>query len=161
VAGEGIGALLLKPLAAALRDHDNIHGVIKGVAVNHGGKTSGYMVPSPAAQAEVIESALQIAKVDARSIGYIEAHGTGTELGDPIEISGLTKAFDKHAVPKQSCSVGSVKTNIGHLEAAAGIVGITKALLQMQHGKLVPSLHSKRLNKHIEFGQTPFHVEQD
>lgn len=160
VAGEGVGALFLKPLDQAVKDGDNVYGIIKGIAVNHGGKTSGFMVPSPHSQTKLVVTALENAKIDARSIGYIEAHGTGTELGDPIEITGLTTAFQKYNVDKQSCSIGSVKTNIGHLEAAAGIVGIHKVLLQMKHRKLVPSLHSTELNPFIDFENSPFYVEQ-
>ncbi len=160
VAGEGVGAVFIKPLDKAIQDGDNVYGVIKGIAINHGGKTSGFMVPSPKSQAQVVAKALENAKVDARSIGYIEAHGTGTELGDPIEISGLTTAFQEYNVDKQECSIGSVKTNIGHLEAAAGIVGIHKVLLQMKHKTLVPSLHSSELNHFIDFKNSPFYVEQ-
>jgi acyl transferase domain-containing protein/tryptophanase/acyl carrier protein len=160
VAGEGIGAIFLKPLDQAIADGDNIYGIVKGTAVNHGGKTGGFMVPSPNAQAKVVMSALENAGVDARGIGYIEAHGTGTELGDPIEISGLTNAFQKYQVDRQSCPIGSIKTNIGHLEAAAGIVGIHKVLLQMKYGKLVPSLHSAELNPFIDFEHSPFYVVQ-
>lgn len=160
VAGEGVGAIVLKPLRAALRDRDNVHGIIKGAAINHGGKTGGYTVPSPNAQADLIVSALRRAKVDARRIDYIEAHGTGTQLGDPIEISGLKKAFDAYGVTAQSCSIGSIKTNIGHLEAAAGIVAVSKVLLQIKHRRLVPSLHSEELNEHIDFATSPFRVQQ-
>lgn len=160
VAGEGIGAIYLKPLSKAIKDRDNIHGVIKGVAVNHGGRTSGYTIPNPKAQANVILSALRKSKVDARSIGYIEAHGTGTELGDPIEITALSNAFKSGGVGNQSCPIGSIKTNIGHLEAAAGIVGVCKVLLQMKNRKLVPSLHSTELNEFIDFENSPFYVEQ-
>ncbi len=160
VAGEGVGALFLKPLDQALMDGDNVYGIIKSIAVNHGGKTSGFLVPSPHSQAKVVGAALENANIDARSIGYIEAHGTGTELGDPIEINGISTAFQKYNVDKQSCSIGSVKTNIGHLEAAAGIVGVHKVLLQMKHRKLVPSLHSAELNPFIDFENSPFYVEQ-
>ncbi|HLP40951.1 MAG TPA: beta-ketoacyl synthase N-terminal-like domain-containing protein, partial [Fibrobacteria bacterium] len=134
VAGEGVGAVFLKPLDQAVRDGDNIQAVIRSVVVNHGGKTSGYTVPNPHAQARLIKAALKQAGLDARTIGYIEAHGTGTVLGDPIEISGLTNAFQAYRVEKQNCAVGSVKTNIGHLEAAAGLVGLQKVALQMAHG---------------------------
>jgi polyketide synthase PksN len=161
VAGEGVGAIFLKPLEQAEKDGDNIHGIIKSVSINHGGRTSGYMVPDPKAQANLITTALEKADIDARSVGYVEAHGTGTELGDPIEISGLTTAFQKYSVENQTCAVGSVKTNIGHLEAAAGIVGIQKVLLQMKHKKLVPSLHSSELNEFIDFENSPFYVEQN
>jgi polyketide synthase PksN len=160
VAGEGVGALFLKPLEQALRDRDQVYGVIRGVAVNHGGRTSGYTVPNPRAQGELVAQALRKAGVDARSIGYVEAHGTGTELGDPIEISGLTTAFGGDGANPRSCPIGSVKTNIGHLEAAAGVVGLCKVLLQMKYGQLVPSLHSARLNEHIDFGRSPFYVQQ-
>jgi len=160
VAGEGIGAVFLKPLDQALRDGDNVQAVIRSVVVNHGGKTSGYTVPNPHAQARLIQLALKQAGLDARTIGYIEAHGTGTELGDPIEISGLTNAFQAYQVEKQSCSIGSVKTNIGHLEAAAGLAGLQKVVLQMSHGHLVPSLHSAELNGFIDFAGSPFYVQQ-
>jgi acyl transferase domain-containing protein/tryptophanase/acyl carrier protein len=160
VAGEGVGALLLKPLAQAEQDGDHVYGVIRSVVVNHGGRTSGYFVPNPSAQSSVIAAALQKANVDAASIGYIEAHGTGTELGDPIEISGLLPAFGSGDVGNQTCAIGSIKTNIGHLEAAAGVVSVSKVLLQMQHRQLVPSLHSSELNEHIDFEHSPFYVVQ-
>ncbi|MBD8525904.1 SDR family NAD(P)-dependent oxidoreductase [Pseudomarimonas arenosa] len=160
VPGEGVGALLLKPLAQARRDRDNIYAVIKSSAISHGGRNSGYAVPNSKAQCEVIGAALKKAKVDARSIGYIEAHGTGTELGDPIEIAGLNQAFEKDQVALQSCAIGSIKTNIGHLEAAAGIAGVCKTLLQMRHRTLVPSLHSAQLNEFIDFAHSPFVVQQ-
>lgn len=160
VAGEGVGALFLKPLDQAFRDADNIQGVIKSVAVNHGGRTSGYTVPNPKSQSNVILAAIEKAGVDTRSIGYIEAHGTGTELGDPIEIAGLTQAFSKEKVENQCCAIGSIKSNIGHLEAAAGVVSVCKVLLQMKHRKLVPSLHSAELNEFIDFKNSPFYVVQ-
>jgi polyketide synthase PksN len=160
VAGEGIGALFIKPLDQAVRDGDNIYGVIKSVVVNHGGRTSGYTVPNPKAQTDLILSALQKANIDARSIGYVEAHGTGTELGDPIEIAGLSNAFKSYAVENQTCAIGSIKSNIGHLEAAAGVVSVSKALLQMKHRRLAPSLHSSELNEFIDFQNSPFYVVQ-
>jgi len=158
VAGEGVGALYLKPLDQAIQDGDRIYGVIKSAAVNHGGRTGGYTVPSPAAQAGLITTALERARVDPRSIGFIEAHGTGTELGDPIEITGLSNAFKAYAVGNQTCAIGSVKSNIGHLEAAAGLVGVAKVLLQMKHRQLVPSLHTAELNEFIDFESSPFYV---
>ena len=160
VAGEGVGALFLKPLDQAVKDGDNIYGVIKSAVVNHGGRTSGYMVPNPKAQAGLIAAALEKADVTAGSIGYIEAHGTGTELGDPIEVAGLSNAFSADQTENQSCAIGSVKSNIGHLEAAAGIVGVSKVLLQMRHRQLVPSLHSAELNEFIDFKNSPFYVVQ-
>ncbi|GDY71492.1 hypothetical protein SAV31267_009770 [Streptomyces avermitilis] len=165
VDGEGVGAVLLKPLAAAIADGDRILGVIRGSSINAGGKTGGYTVPSAAAQTEVIRAALKRAGTAAETIGYVEAHGTGTPLGDPIEIAGLTEAFGGRMDParraeRPTVAVGSVKSNIGHLESAAGIAGLTKVLLQFRHGKLVPSLHSARLNPEIDFAGTPFEVQQ-
>src|SRR5207302_943948 len=127
----------------AKRDGDHIYGVIRGSALNHGGKTNGYTVPNPQAQADAIRGALKEAGVDARQISYIEAHGTGTKLGDPIEITALSKAFAGYTEEKGFCRIGSAKSNIGHCEGAAGIAGLTKVLLQMQHGELVPSLHAE------------------
>jgi polyketide synthase PksM len=160
VPGEGVGAVLIKPLDQAVRDGDHIYAVIKGSAVNHGGKTNGYSVPNPNAQAEVIAAALKRAHLNPLNISYIEAHGTGTSLGDPIEISGLTKAFAEYNPARQACSIGSLKSNIGHLESAAGIAGLTKILLQMKHRQLAPSLHSEALNPNIDFGDSPFYVQQ-
>lgn len=108
--------MLLKPLDQAIADGDPIYGVIKGTAVNHGGKVNGYTVPNPNAQAEVIGKALREAGLDARELTYIEAHGTGTSLGDPIEIAGLAKCFGTYTQDKQFCAIGSVKSNIGHSE---------------------------------------------
>jgi polyketide synthase PksN len=118
-------------------------------------------VPSPVAQAELIRAALDKCGINARAVSYVEAHGTGTELGDPIEITGLTQAFNKDTQDTGYCAIGSVKSNIGHCEAAAGIAGIAKIVLQMKHGKIVPSLHSKELNSNIQFEKTPFVVQQE
>lgn len=162
VPGEGVGAVLLKPLRRALADGDHIYAVIRGSAMNHGGRTNGYTVPSPDAQAEVIRSALKRAGVDASDISCVEAHGTGTSLGDPIEIAGLARAFRSMGpeLPVQGCPIGSIKSNIGHLESAAGIAGVTKVLLQMRHGMLVPSIHAEHLNQNIEFDTSPFFVQR-
>ncbi|PSA96654.1 hypothetical protein C6370_04790 [Bacillus atrophaeus] len=161
VPGEGVGAVLLKPLSKAIEDGDHIYGVIKATAINHGGKTNGYTVPNPNAQANVIGHTLRRSGVDPRTINYLEAHGTGTSLGDPIEIAGLTKAFRKYTQDEMFCAIGSVKSNIGHCEGAAGIAGLTKILLQLKHGKLAPSLHSEVLNPNIDFNSTPFFVQQE
>ncbi|MFJ4269252.1 SDR family NAD(P)-dependent oxidoreductase [Streptomyces coelicoflavus] len=160
VPGEGVGAVLLKPLERAVADGDRILGVIKGTAVNHGGRTSGYSVPTPVAQGEVIADALGAAGVDPRSLSYLEAHGTGTSLGDPIEVSGLTQAFRRAGGAPGQLAIGSVKSNIGHLESAAGIAALTKVLLQLRHGELVPSLHAANLNPHIDFDRTPLRVQR-
>ncbi|WP_129645085.1 SDR family NAD(P)-dependent oxidoreductase [Peristeroidobacter agariperforans] len=166
IPGEGVGAVVLKRLADAERDGDRIYGIIRGSALNHGGKTNGYTVPNPQAQASVIRQALTDSNTDPRHVSYIEAHGTGTKLGDPIEIAALSKAFDElgreraQNESRSACAVGSAKSNIGHCESAAGIAGLTKVLLQMQYRQLVPSLHSARLNPHIDFERTPFVVNQ-
>ncbi|WP_052429552.1 SDR family NAD(P)-dependent oxidoreductase [Paenibacillus borealis] len=160
VPGEGVGAVLLKPLEAALRDGDPVYGLIKGTAVNHGGKVSSYTVPNPNAQSELIEEALRRSGVHPEQISYIEAHGTGTALGDPIEVAGLTKAFKKFTAKTQFCAIGSVKSNIGHLESAAGMASLTKVLLQMKHKQLVPSILAEQLNENIDFAKTPFYVQR-
>ncbi|MHA6884475.1 amino acid adenylation domain-containing protein [Ralstonia pseudosolanacearum] len=162
VAGEGVGALLLKPLARAEADGDRIYGVIKGSMINAGGKTNGYTVPNPLAQSRLVADSLARAGVDARAVSYVEAHGTGTSLGDPIEIAGLTRAFSAGAgtPAKQSCAIGSIKSNLGHCESAAGIAGVTKVLLQLRHRQLAPSLHAGEPNPEIDFANSPFVVQQ-
>ncbi|WP_233201265.1 SDR family NAD(P)-dependent oxidoreductase [Chromobacterium alticapitis] len=160
VDGEGVGVVVLKPLNRALADGDHIYGVIKACALNHGGRTSAYPVPNPDAQAAVIAEAMRQAGVDPRTIGYLEAHGTGTSLGDPIEIAGLSKAFRKATPDRQFCALGSVKSNIGHCESAAGIAGLSKVLLQLRHGQLAPSLHAEASNPNINFEATPFALQR-
>ncbi|MGY0788315.1 SDR family NAD(P)-dependent oxidoreductase [Azospirillum argentinense] len=160
VDGEGVGAVLLKPLPQAIADGDRIHGVILGTAINAGGKTGGYTVPNPAAQAGLITAALDDAGIDPRSIGYVEAHGTGTALGDPIEIAALTRAWRGFTGDTGFCAIGSVKSNIGHLESAAGIAGLSKVLLQMRHGELVPTLHADTLNPKMDIARSPFVVQR-
>ncbi|MFJ5807561.1 amino acid adenylation domain-containing protein, partial [Streptomyces sp. NPDC093093] len=134
VPGEGVVTVVVKPLRTAVRDGDRIRGVIKGSAVNHGGRTSGLTVPSSAAQQEVITAALRDAGVSVDSIGLVEAHGTGTGLGDPIEVEGLTRAWRGVTGRSQFCAIGSLKGNVGHLEPAAGLAGLVKVLLAMEHG---------------------------
>ncbi|MFJ7193998.1 MULTISPECIES: SDR family NAD(P)-dependent oxidoreductase [unclassified Streptomyces] len=160
VPGEGVGAVLLKPLARALADGDQVLAVVRGTSINHGGRSHGYTVPSPTAQAELIRDALTRAGIPAREVSYVEAHGTGTELGDPIEVKGLSLAFEESTDERQFCAIGSVKSVIGHLEAAAGIAGVTKAVLQLRHRTLVPSLHAEEPNPGIRFEETPFFVQR-
>ncbi|MGR4041866.1 beta-ketoacyl synthase N-terminal-like domain-containing protein [Pseudomonas sp. 910_21] len=160
VPGEGVGAMLLKPRAQAEADGDHIYGVIRACEINHGGKSAGYSVPGVKAQAQVIARTYARAAIDPRHIGYLEAHGTGTALGDPIEIAALRAAFRPHTEDRQFCAIGSVKSNIGHCESAAGIAGITKVLLQIKHRQRVPSLHSTTLNPRIDFAASPFVVQQ-
>ena len=160
IPGEGVGIVVLKRLADAERDGDRIYAVIRGTGVSHGGKTNGYTVPNPHAQASAIRDALDDAGIDPRHVSYLEAHGTGTKLGDPIEIAALTRVFREHTDDRGFCLIGSAKSNIGHCEAAAGIAGLTKVLLQMRHRAIVPSLHSSALNPHIDFAASPFVVNQ-
>ncbi|WP_234332452.1 type I polyketide synthase, partial [Streptomyces sp. NRRL F-5650] len=161
VPGEGVGAVLLKPLGKALQDGDHVHGVILASALNHGGRTNGYTVPNPRAQEQVVARALARAQVDPADISYVEAHGTGTALGDPIEINSLSRVFGGQQGRGRPVPIGSVKSNIGHLESAAGIAGLTKVLLQFRHRRLVPSLHSRDLNPHIDFPASGFRVQQE
>ncbi|MCG8339224.1 MAG: SDR family NAD(P)-dependent oxidoreductase [Proteobacteria bacterium] len=161
VPGEGVGAVLLKPLEKAMQDEDFIYAVVKGSGVNHDGKTNGYTVPNPNAQCSLISEVLEKADVDASSISYLEAHGTGTVLGDPIEINALKKAYASYTDAKQYCSIGSVKSNVGHLESAAGMSALTKVILQMKHSQLVPSLHTGELNPNINFEKSPFYVQKE
>jgi acyl transferase domain-containing protein/acyl carrier protein/SAM-dependent methyltransferase/NADP-dependent 3-hydroxy acid dehydrogenase YdfG len=160
VVGEGVGAILLKSLDSAQAAGDHIYARIKATAVNAGGKTGGYMVPNPNAQTRLVSDALAEADIDPRTIGYIEAQATGSALGDPIEITGLTKAFTPYTREKQFCAIGSVKSNIGHLESASGIAGLTKVLLQMKHKQLVPSIHAETLNPGIPFADSPFYLQR-
>ncbi|AZS14156.1 SDR family NAD(P)-dependent oxidoreductase [Paenibacillus lutimineralis] len=160
VPAEAAGAILIKPLGQAKRDQDRIYAVIKGSAINHGGESSGFTVPNQKAQEEAVAEAIARSGVDAATINYIEAHGTGTSLGDPIEVRALMKAYKPFSTEEFRCAIGSVKSNIGHAEAAAGISSIAKVLLQMQHGQLVPSIHSETLNPHIPFEDSGFYVQR-
>ncbi|WP_164779485.1 beta-ketoacyl synthase N-terminal-like domain-containing protein [Paenibacillus kobensis] len=160
VSGEGAGAVLLKPLSKAVRDGDHIYAVIKGSVINHGGSVSGITVPSPVGQAELIVDCLEKTGIDARTISYIEAHGTGTSLGDPIEMQGLVKAFREYTPDAGFCSIGSVKSNIGHAESAAGISGLHKVILQLNHRMLVSSLHAEEPNPHIDLASSPFYIQR-
>ncbi|MFC1747380.1 SDR family NAD(P)-dependent oxidoreductase, partial [Pseudomonadota bacterium] len=159
VPGEGCGAVLLKPLNQAVADGDHIYGVIKGTAINHGGRSNGYAVPNPRGQAEVVKRALKRARINSNELSYIEAHGTGTSLGDPIEISGLIHALGDDVLMNKKIAIGSVKSNIGHLESAAGIAGLSKILMQFKHGMLAPSLHAEKTNPNIDFELSPFYVQ--
>ncbi len=159
VFGSGVGVVMLRRLSDALADGDHIHGIIKGSAVNNDGATKAtYLAPSVTGQAEAIIEAQGLAGVDADSIGYVECHGTGTYLGDPIEIEALTQAFRQSTDRTGFCRVGSVKTNIGHLDTAAGVVGLIKATLAVKHGELPPTLGYDKPNPAIDFARSPFIV---
>jgi acyl transferase domain-containing protein/NAD(P)-dependent dehydrogenase (short-subunit alcohol dehydrogenase family)/acyl carrier protein len=161
VPGEGVASILLKPLAQAKKDGDKIYGIIRGTEINHGGKATGFTVPNPRAQSEIIERCLHKAKVTPEDIQYVECHGTGTALGDPIEIQALTNVYEKSTDKRQYCTVGTVKENIGHLEGAAGIAGLIKVLLCMQHKVIPGSLNKKQVNNKIKFENTPFHLSHE
>src|SRR5437660_5039836 len=157
--GNGVGIVVLKRLADAMTDGDTIHAIIRGTAINNdGAQKIGYTAPSIDGQAQVIAEAQTLAQVDPESITYIEAHGTGTPLGDPIEITALTQVFRSHTDKKGFCALGSVKTNIGHLDAAAGVAGLLKTVLTLKHRQIPPSLHFERPNPKIDFMHSPFYV---
>ena len=159
VFGEGVGVVALKRLSDALRDRDTIHAVIRGSAINNDGKRKvGFTAPSVEGQIEVIRNAHSLAEVAPETITYIEAHGTGTILGDPIELAALTQAFGAPAATKPFCGIGSVKSNIGHLDAAAGIAGLIKTALALRHKQLPPTLHFKKPNPECGFDGSPFYV---
>ncbi|MBW4478283.1 MAG: acyltransferase domain-containing protein [Tolypothrix brevis GSE-NOS-MK-07-07A] len=165
VRGEGAGIILLKPLAKAIEDQDHIYGVIKGSAVNHSGKSRTLTSPSIYAQAKVVRAAYTKANIAPNTVSYIEAHGTGTPLGDPIEINALKRGFrqlyQQYKLPgsaKSYCGLGTVKTNIGHLEGAAGIAGVIKVLLAMKQKKLPKTLNFQQLNPRIELENSPFYI---
>lgn len=158
VRGEGCGVVVLKRLADALKDGDNVLAVIRGSALNQDGRSNGLTAPNGLAQQAVIRQALQNAGVAPHQIDYVEAHGSGTPLGDVIEVQSLTAVLGEGREPNQLCTLSSVKTNIGHLEAAAGIAGLIKAVLCLQHGEIPPHPHLKEINPHIALEQTPFHI---
>ncbi|ATQ70575.1 hypothetical protein CQW49_21485 (plasmid) [Methylosinus trichosporium OB3b] len=159
VKGEGVGVVLLKPLERALADNDCVHGVILGSAENHGGRGHSLTAPNGTAQTALVVGALRRAGVSSDTIGYVEAHCTATELGDPVEVLALKDAFAATAgAASPRCGLGTVKTNIGHLEPASGIAGLIKTLLALEHGVLPATLHFERLNPLIELSQSPFFI---
>jgi microcystin synthetase protein McyG len=152
VRSEGVGVVVLKLLSKALADGDTIRAVIRGSAVNQDGRTNGILAPNPRSQAAVLREAYTGAGVSPGKVQYVEAHGTGTFLGDPIEAEALGAVVAIDRAPGTLCAVGSVKTNIGHLEAAAGIAGLIKVALSLEHRAIPPSLHFNEPNPHIPFG---------
>ncbi|MCH2193536.1 SDR family NAD(P)-dependent oxidoreductase [Kordia sp.] len=159
VPSEGVGTVLLKPLSKAIADNDHIYGVVKGSAYGHSGSSNGYAAPNPNSQTALIDQTLQNAQVSPETINYVEGHGTGTQLGDSLEILALTNAFRKNTTEKQYCAIGSVKANMGHSESAAGIAGLTKILWQLKHKLLVPTINSDEVNPNIDFSSTPFYLQ--
>nr|AHF22417.1 HapB [Hapalosiphon welwitschii UTEX B 1830] len=160
VRGEGGGVVILKPLSQALADCDRIYAVIRGSAVNQDGRSNGLTAPNPQAQSAVLRSAYQLSGISPSQVQYIEAHGTGTSLGDPIEMNALGEVLAEDRAGGNYCAVGSVKTNIGHLEAAAGIAGLIKVALSLKHRQIPPSLHFQKPNPYIPFDKLPLRVQQ-
>lgn len=162
IGGDGAGIVVLKRLEDALSDGDNIYAVIKGSAVNNDGSFKlSYTAPRIDGQAKVIRAAHLAAEVEPETISYVEAHGTATPLGDPIEVAALTQVFSPHTEKKGFCALGSVKTNVGHLNTAAGVAGFIKTVLAMKHGLLPPSLHFEKPNPQIDFDNSPFYVNTE
>ncbi|WP_089156249.1 SDR family NAD(P)-dependent oxidoreductase [Micromonospora sp. NBS 11-29] len=154
--GEGVGVVLVKPLARALADGDVVHAVVLGSAVAHGGRTNGFTAPSPEAQARLIRQALRSSDTDPATVNVIEAHGTGTELGDPVEVAALEDTYGRGVAAGVPCSLGSVKSAVGHGESAAGIAALTKVVLQLRHRVLAPTLHADPVNPQLRLAQTRF-----
>jgi acyl transferase domain-containing protein/acyl carrier protein len=154
VPGEGVGCVLLKPLAQAMADGDHVYAVIDGSAINNDGHTLGITTPGVEGQVDVIERALEKAGAQPSTVSYVEAHGTGTMIGDPIELRALARAFAND--PPAQCAIGSVKTNVGHLLSAAGIASVIKVVLALHHQTLPPTLHCEKANPRFEFERTPF-----
>lgn len=151
----------MKPLSKAIEDGNHVYAVVLSSAFEHSGRSNGYSAPNPNAQADLIAHALRKGSIHPESIGYIEGHGTGTLLGDSLEIAALTKAFRQSTDKRQFCPVGSVKANIGHGESAAGIAGITKVILQMKHRQLVPTVYCEQPNPDIDFASSPFYLQRE
>ncbi len=156
VPGEGVGAVLLKSLSRALADGDHVLGVIKRTVVNSDGRSLGVMAPNPDGQRIAVADAYRDGEIGPSDIQYVEAHGTGTAIGDPSEVRALTLAFAEHGAHRTECAIGSVKANIGHLLAAAGIAGLIKMILALQHRQMPPSVHLTQPNPQINFSDTPF-----
>jgi acyl transferase domain-containing protein/tryptophanase/acyl carrier protein len=158
VPGEGVGALVLKRLTDAQADRDSIYGMIIASGINHDGKTNGITAPSMKSQIELEREIYHKYKIDPGSISYVETHGTGTKLGDPIELEALSTVFKERTNQKNYCAIGSVKSNIGHISAAAGVASIQKVLLCMKYKQLVPTLNFRTPNEHFNFEDSPFYV---
>lgn len=161
VPAEGVGVVLLKKLSEAERDGDHIYGVIRGSKINQDGSTNGITAPSADSQKNLEINCYEDFNINPSEISYVECHGTGTKLGDPIEIDALAGAFNKFTNQKQFCAIGSVKTNIGHALSAAGVASVIKVLMGMKYQQLAPSLHFKQPNEHINFNDSPFYVNTD
>ena len=157
---DGVGAVLLKPLSRAIVDGDEILAVIKSTGTNHGGYANGFYVPNPQAQAQLLIDNFTKSGIDPRTISYVEAAANGSALADPIEMTALNKAFARFTNDRGFCAIGSVKSNIGHSEAASGMAQLAKVILQLRHGQLVPSIKARPLNPNISFAATPFYLQE-
>ncbi|MFL6335772.1 MAG: type I polyketide synthase, partial [Pyrinomonadaceae bacterium] len=160
VRSEGVGLVVLKPLSRALLDGDPIYAMIRGSAVNQDGRTNGIAAPNQASQEAVLRDAYRMARVSPAQVSYVDAHGTGTLLGDPIEVKALGRVLAEGRPDGDMCSIGSVKSNIGHLEAAAGVAGLIKVALSLKHREIPPSIHFQEPNPHIPFAALPLRVQQ-
>ncbi|MDZ7356532.1 MAG: polyketide synthase, partial [candidate division KSB1 bacterium] len=162
VGGNGVAVVVLKRLSDAIKDGDHIYAIIRGAACNNDGSNRvGFTAPGVEGQAEVIAMAQAVANVEPETITYIETHGTGTSLGDPIEISALTQVFRERTDKKQFCALGAVKANVGHLDTAAGVTGLIKTALALKEGVIPPSINFERPNPHIDFKNSPFYVNTE
>lgn len=161
IPGEGVGAVLLKPLSLAIKDHDRIHAVIKSSFVNHSGGRQMYTAPDPKQQAQLIFESIQRSEIDPSTISYVESAANGSELGDPIEIIALNNAFRQYTEKRLICALGSVKSNLGHLEAASGISQLSKVLLQLKHQTLVPTINASPRNPNIKLEGTVFYLQEE
>jgi acyl transferase domain-containing protein len=158
--GEGVGAVILKPLKKAVEDRDNIHGVIKGSAINHNGASNGITAPSLESQEKLLAGLWEKLRINPETFSYFEAHGTGTPLGDPIEIKAITNAFKKFTQKKSFCPLGTVKSNIGHLIAASGIAALIKSILILKYREIPPTVHYTEPNPYINFDDAPVFVNK-
>lgn len=159
VFGNGVGIVVLKRYEDAIQDKDTIHALIRGIAINNdGSRKVSYMAPSVEGQSNVINTALSLANINPETIRYVEAHGTATPLGDPIEVSALSKAYTEHTTKKQYCGIGSLKSNVGHLDAAAGVAGLIKTVLALRSKQIPATLHYTKPNPQINFSESPFFV---
>lgn len=158
--GEGSGSIVLKSLDEAIADGDSIYAVINGGAVNHDGKKDSLTIPDAQSQANLLQEAWDNTKTDPKDIGFIEVHGTATKVGDPIEVSGLKKAFSKYDIQPKNCAIGTVKTNIGHLFESSGVVGIIKVALMLYHKSIVPNANFKKENPLLQLNKSPFYINK-
>lgn len=162
VPAEAVAVVALKRAEDAIRDRNHIHALVLGSAINNdGNRKVGYTAPGVDGQCRVISEALEIADVDPRTVTFVEAHGTGTPMGDPLEVAALTKAFGSTTAERQHCALGAIKSNIGHVDAAAGVAGFIKAVLALEHGKIPPTLHFEKPNPVIDFAASPFFVNNE